>query len=135
MQVWCASLTCNLCLINEEYASIREEETGNDVGNTGKTTPKTTPNNNRERIIAVIKDNPSVPKKAIAEELGISVDGVKYHLKKLSENGAVQYIGTSRKGHWFFLLRMNKPLFSREVLPPPVPRKTFHKLLFRKNLV
>ena len=66
----------------------------------GSTTPKLPPNDPKSSIIMLIEDNPHVTRKAIAEKLGITIDGARYHLKKLTDSGVIKYVGTSRKGYW-----------------------------------
>ena len=51
----------------------------------------------------LIKNNPNITRKEKTEKLNLTVDGVRYHLCKLSENGIIRYIGTSRKGYWKIL--------------------------------
>ena len=69
-----------------------------------KTSPKTTrstePMSAAERILAVLRDEPGITQSLIAERLGISVRGVKYHFRKLREAGAIRHVGSSRAGHW-----------------------------------
>jgi ATP-dependent DNA helicase RecG len=62
--------------------------------------PKLPPKSPREIILKMIRDNPKVTRKEMAEELGLSLDGVRYHLKKMAESDILIYEGTSRKGHW-----------------------------------
>ena len=91
-------------MINEEFAAIREEEQGKAEQNEGSTTPKTTPITTpktvREKILTAIIQNPRISRKQLAQETGLSVDGVRYHLKKLSSEGRIKYVGSSRKGFW-----------------------------------
>ncbi len=69
-----------------------------------KTSPKTTrstaPISAAERILAVLRNEPGITQSLIAERLGISVRGVKYHFRKLHEAGAIRRVGSSRAGHW-----------------------------------
>ena len=43
--------------------------------------------------------------KARAEELSITVDGVKYHIKKLRGKGVLSWIGSSKGGYWKILTK------------------------------
>lgn len=94
--------------INEEFAGIRLEEKGSSEKDLEKTTlettPETTPKSTREKIIAIIAETPDISRKEIAEAIGISVNGVKYHLKKLTDEGILQYVGNSRNGEWKLFL-------------------------------
>ena len=96
-----------IAYINAEFAEIRKEEKRRSGEENKDTTPitthNTTPKTTREKILTIITGNPCISKKEIAEAVGISVDGVKYHLKKMSDNGILHYVGTSRKGEWRLL--------------------------------
>ena len=53
-----------------------------------------------EKIIELLKQNPIMSRKKLAEVLGeITEDGVKYHLDKLKEKGKIERIGGTR-GKW-----------------------------------
>lgn len=59
-------------------------------------TPKTT----QERIVDEIRKNPKISRRALAEVVGITPDGVKYHLQKLAKAGVIRHIGATRSGKW-----------------------------------
>lgn len=63
------------------------------------TTPKTTPKTD-EKIIVLIKQNPGITKEKLAEILGITLDGIKYHIKRLNKSGVIRWKGSSKGGHW-----------------------------------
>ncbi|MCK5683508.1 winged helix-turn-helix transcriptional regulator, partial [bacterium] len=60
------------------------------------TTQKTT----QKKIVDLIKNNPKITRKELANVLGISSNGVKYHLKKLKNAKIIQHVGSVRAGHW-----------------------------------
>jgi len=63
---------------------------------TQKTTQKTT-----QKIIELIKENPYITRKELAEKIwDITEDGIKYHLKTLKEKGLLKRIGSDKGGHW-----------------------------------
>ena len=66
----------------------------------GKTTHNTTPKTTQERILALLRSQPSLTRRELAARTGISPDGVKYHLDRLRVAGAIRRIGSSRVGHW-----------------------------------
>ncbi|MBU2638123.1 MAG: winged helix-turn-helix transcriptional regulator [Nanoarchaeota archaeon] len=66
---------------------------------TPQTTPKTTPKT-REVILQIIAHNSGITKEGIARALGISVDGVKYHLKRLKRQGKLLWEGSSKSGRF-----------------------------------
>lgn len=59
------------------------------------TTQKTT-----QKIIVLIRENPEISRKKLAEIIGITEDGIKYHLKKMQEKGILERIGPAKGGHW-----------------------------------
>ena len=67
---------------------------------TQKTTQKIKLNKNQLIIIELIKDNPKITKNEMAKKMNITVDGVKYNLKKLSENDIITRVGPDNGGYW-----------------------------------
>ena len=66
---------------------------------TQKTPQKTTPKT-KNRDLELIIANPEISQKEIAETLGISIDGVKYHIKNLRKDGKIERIGGDKGGYW-----------------------------------
>jgi len=62
---------------------------------TQKTTQKTT-----QKILALVKENPQITRNELARVLGISSDGVKYHLDNLKQKGLLRRVGGRKEGHW-----------------------------------
>ena len=56
-----------------------------------------------ERILAVIKANSTVSQKQMAEEVGMSLDSIKYYIRKMRKDMIVAREGTSQKGKWIVL--------------------------------
>lgn len=69
-----------------------------------KTTQKTTQtvklNKNQLKILELIKNNPQITRKELADKLKITTDGVKYNLKKLLDNSLIERIGPDNGGYW-----------------------------------
>ena len=77
------------------------ENGGSDGGeNGGSTTSKIPITEVQGQIVKMMLSNPHITKKEIAENLKMSVDGIRYHIKKMTESETIRYIGTSRNGHW-----------------------------------
>ncbi|MBL9076366.1 MAG: putative DNA binding domain-containing protein [Planctomycetes bacterium] len=53
----------------------------------------------QERIVAALRDNPRLVAADLARLLGLGVDGVRYHLKRLKAAGRLRRHGT-KGGHW-----------------------------------
>lgn len=67
-----------------------------------KTTQKTTQKRiaMAQRLLDMIRVNPASSRVDMADALGISTDGVKYHLRRLQEAGRLRRIGPDKGGHW-----------------------------------
>ncbi len=63
---------------------------------TERTTPKTVP----ERILALLTADPRMTQKQLPERVGLTLDGIKYHMRHLKASGAIVRVGSSRAGHW-----------------------------------
>ncbi len=53
-----------------------------------------------QAVVALITKEPSLSQSQIARKLGVNLNTVKYHIRKLQEKGRLERIGTSRKGSW-----------------------------------
>ena len=70
---------------------------------TQKTTQKssgTTRKSARDRIMDCLRAEPGLTRTALAERVGLSPDGVKYHLQNLKAAGVIRRVGSDRAGHW-----------------------------------
>ncbi|MFM7648964.1 MAG: ATP-binding protein, partial [Cyanobium sp.] len=54
----------------------------------------------RERILALMRQQPAITTRELAEALQLSVDGISYHLKKLRAEGRIQHRGPTKSGRW-----------------------------------
>ena len=66
-----------------------------------KTTEKTT-----EKILRLIKENPEITNKVLAEACGITEDGVYWNTKKLKKNNIIRRVGGDKGGHWEIIEKM-----------------------------
>lgn len=71
----------------------------NNAQTTENTTQKTT-ENATEKIIRILKERPYTTAGQLAEELGLTVDGVDYNIRKLKKQGRIVRIGGDKGGHW-----------------------------------
>jgi predicted HTH transcriptional regulator len=60
----------------------------------------TTQETTQEIILALIKINPAITRKELAEKIGITPNGIKYHLDKLRKQGVIRHSGATKKGCW-----------------------------------
>jgi ATP-dependent DNA helicase RecG len=56
-----------------------------------------------KEIIGLIQKNNQTSKMDIGKNLGITENGVKYHIRKLSEKNILRWVGSPRKGKWQLL--------------------------------
>ena len=79
-------------VITTEKSAIGSEKTTekNAVGS-GKTT---------EKIVRLMKANPYITNKELAEVCGITEDGVYWNTKKLKKNNRIRRIGGDKGGYW-----------------------------------
>lgn len=59
-----------------------------------------TPRSTRDKIIEQLHKNSKITRNELASILGISSDGVKYHLQKLVAEGVIVRHGSARGGYW-----------------------------------
>ena len=62
---------------------------------TPRTTQKTT-----QKLLTLISEDTGITRRQLAEALGITSDGVKYHLQKLQKKGLLRRIGPDKGGRW-----------------------------------
>ncbi len=52
----------------------------------------------KEIIISLVKQNPNITRKKLAQKCGISIDVIKWQLKQLKD--IVKHVGSGKAGHW-----------------------------------
>lgn len=72
---------------------------GEEVFTTEKTTKKTT-EKNRDKILAIIKSMPDVTLTELANATGLSVDGVRWNIRKLKDANIIRRVGPDKGGRW-----------------------------------
>ncbi|MGK5084529.1 winged helix-turn-helix domain-containing protein [Bdellovibrionota bacterium FG-1] len=53
-----------------------------------------------QTLLAILRKNPDLTRAEIAVQLGLTVDGVKYHLKRLQELKLIRHTGPTKRGRW-----------------------------------
>jgi ATP-dependent DNA helicase RecG len=66
----------------------------------GKATQETTQETTQEKIVMLLRKNPHMTRNELAASIGITPDGIKYHLEKLSKAKRIQHHGPTKKGSW-----------------------------------
>ena len=54
----------------------------------------------RERIVALLRAEPEITRRVLAARVGITADGVKYHLTRLRAAGVIRHVGATKAGRW-----------------------------------
>ncbi len=70
------------------------------VSSKGSATQETTQETTQEKIVLLLKKKPSITRRELAQELALSEDGIKYHLRKLKEQNRIRHVGATKKGYW-----------------------------------
>ena len=65
-----------------------------------RATQETTQETTQERILSCIKADPGITRKQIAAIVGLTEDGIKYHLTKLTKSGIIRHVGSTKAGRW-----------------------------------
>ncbi|MDF3128238.1 helix-turn-helix domain-containing protein [Kiritimatiellaeota bacterium B1221] len=68
------------------------------VGNEA-TTQETTQETTLEKFLRHLR-RPASTRKELTRAVGITPDGVKYHLDKLRKAGVIRHVGSTKAGHW-----------------------------------
>ncbi len=76
------------------------ETTRETTGETGNATDKET---SKEKILRLIEADATITALAMADLMGISEEGIRYHLKNLKKEGILKHTGPTKSGKWVFL--------------------------------
>ncbi|GDX46456.1 hypothetical protein LBMAG24_17840 [Bacteroidota bacterium] len=57
----------------------------------------------REKIKALIKENPNITTMEMSEIIGISIKGIEKHIANLKKEGIIDRIGADKGGNWKIL--------------------------------
>ena len=79
----------------EVMSSIVETTTKTTTETTTKTTAK-----NIDKLLSIIEANPKIKAKELCIMLGLTIDGVRYHLNKLKKQGKISHVGSNKSGYW-----------------------------------
>lgn len=70
------------------------------IFNSAKPEPKKPTQKARDRILELIAVRPDISMVEMAEELGLTADGIKYHINKLKSEGIIRRTGARKLGRW-----------------------------------
>ena len=83
----------------QEIETTNQEDSGAATQETDATTQEIE-GTTQERILALLKAKPGITRRLLAERVGITPDGVKYHLDKLRTAGVIRHVGATKAGRW-----------------------------------
>lgn len=83
------------------YPLASTKDSRNDGENNGENS-EIEKQSTRERLIALIKENPLITRASLSQQLGISSSNVQFHIERLKSEGIIQRVGSPRNGHWEF---------------------------------
>ena len=85
---------------------VFEPDTSRESAALAQSTSKESTDTSRETILQVLSTNENFTAKLIAEQLGITEKGVRYHLDKLKAEGIIKREGSTKKPIWRLLKRI-----------------------------
>ncbi len=54
----------------------------------------------QEQILSLLEAEPTLTLRELAQRIGITRDGIKYHTTRLKAQGKLERVGSDRAGHW-----------------------------------
>ena len=57
----------------------------------------------QEKILVLLSAQPTITRKELAARIGLSADGIKYHMEKMKSAGLIRHVGPTKAGHWEIL--------------------------------
>ena len=88
-----------LCKACPAYLELKDA-TVESPQNTTQITTQITTQKTTQKILAIIQANPHISRAALAKEIGLSSDGIKWQLQKLKESNVIRHVGPNKGGHW-----------------------------------
>ena len=88
-----------------------DRDTGKTTQETTQTTQETTQETTQttqEKILALLRENPELTRKALAARIGITSDSAKYHLDNLKKADRIRHVGSTKKGRWEIINNSHK---------------------------
>ena len=104
LRIWRQGATTRKRASTTQKTKPTTQETTQEIApTTQETARKTAPTTQkavRDQILDHLRAEPELTRNALAERVGRTPDGVKYHLAALKEAGALRRIGSARGGYW-----------------------------------
>lgn len=90
----------------KETQQVTDHDTSKETLGTSKETADTskeiskTSKDVRERILTILREDPSCTAVGVAQQLGLTPQGVRYHLDILKKAGRIHHEGSTKSGRW-----------------------------------
>ena len=65
--------------------------------------PKKKPITTQENILAAIPAKPEITQKELAQSIGITLDGIKYHIRNMTKSEIIKHEGSTKSGKWIVI--------------------------------
>ncbi len=93
-------ITTEKSAIGSEKNGSGSEKNGSGSEKSSEKTTVITTKKTTEKIVRLMKSNPYITNKELAEVCGITEDGVYWNTKKLKKNNRIRRIGGDKGGYW-----------------------------------
>ena len=79
------------------YPAIPMDSGAAETGGSGGVATQETP---QKKILALLRAQPAITRRELTARIGISPDGIKYHLNKMKSTEAIRHVGPTKTGYW-----------------------------------
>ncbi|HQM92692.1 MAG TPA: winged helix-turn-helix transcriptional regulator, partial [Bacteroidales bacterium] len=78
----------------------KAKETDGTTQETTQETDNTTQETTQEIILRIMEEKPEVTQRELAQITGITINGIKYHIKKMTNASIIKHEGPTKSGKW-----------------------------------
>ncbi len=78
----------------------KAQETNGATQETTQETDGTTQETTQEIILRIMEEKPEITQRELAQIIGITINGIKYHIKKMTNAGIIKHEGPTKSGKW-----------------------------------
>jgi predicted HTH transcriptional regulator len=81
-------------------AGLKPGATTQETDSTTQETTQETGLTTEETILRLLREDPSITQRGMASRVGLTPDGIKFHINRLKEKGYIRHEGPTKKGRW-----------------------------------
>ena len=85
----------------DQYGVVKPADLS--TADSGSATKETTKETTKEILMRAMRENPAITVKELAPIVGLTEDGVRYHIKKMRVEGKLEREGSTKAGKWIVL--------------------------------